>query len=308
MPSPANHMPDELKDIINANPSVEFEQARFGACLLINNHVASARISLFGGHLLSYVPNVDKRDRLWLSEKAIYDSETPIRGGVPICWPWFGANKRVIGAPSHGFVRTQIWTLLKVQETSNSEGKIIDTVCTLVPSQLGLHEVPKGLELILNISIGSTCEIKLSTYNNSQQTIALSQAIHSYFAISDIQQISIHGLDSNYYNKLDDSAGNLSPKPYQIVGETDRVHSLPPLPNNRVKQNISISENQADMVNIEQTGHNGTVVWNPWINKSRGMKDMSSKGYKKMLCIEAVSEPEILLSPGQQHVLTQQFR
>lgn len=293
---------------INQCVSIESENAEHGQCLIINNSQARAKISLFGGQLLSFIPSTDNRDRLWLSDKAIFDGSTPIRGGVPICWPWFGHHKRKTELPSHGFVRTQMWQLVDVQEIKNSSNVVESTKCSLVPSVLGQFATLEQCKLRLSITVAQTCEIKLTTINHSQKTMALSQAIHSYFSVDDISSVCIEGINADYVDKLDQDETKTSPSPYLILEETDRVHGLNNDKDKYAPQLIRIeaSTKQA-CTHIEHSGHSGTVVWNPWINKSLGMKDMSAEGFKNMLCIEAVTVPEIILAPSEQHVLTQRF-
>lgn len=296
-----------LATLLQNQTSVRSENGKFGACLVVDNEHAKARISLFGGHLLSYIPKKDQRERLWLSKCAIFDAMTPIRGGVPICWPWFGASKNFANAPNHGFVRTQMWQLVAIENQSTANPHQMSTVCTLVPTRLGAYGIPAELTVILRISIGVACEIQLITENQSERSVPLSQAIHSYFAVTDIANVAIEGINAPYFNKLDKSVGNESSSPYLIGAETDSVHGLDPSIAGSVYQTIAITEASRTTVHIEHSGHNGTVVWNPWVGKSQSMSDICDGGYVSMLCIEAVTEPEIILKLGQRHVLTQRF-
>lgn len=299
---------NDLEILLGRFSSTFLEQERFGHCLIIENTAAYARISLYGGQLLSYIPSVDKRERLWLSDKAIFDGQSAIRGGAPLCWPWFGPHKHQQRLPSHGFVRTQLWQVIDIQEHVDEEANVLSTTCQLTPTVLGMHMFPLEVSLSLSISIGKTCQISLITMNNGQQTVSLSQAIHTYFAVPDINSVTIQGIESSYFNKLDQSDANASSTPYAIVAETDRVHTLADKLKMGDTQYIALlDECDKAIVNIEQSGHNGTVIWNPWEIKGNGMKDMSLNGFKSMLCIEAVTEPDILLGPGQQHTLTQGF-
>jgi glucose-6-phosphate 1-epimerase len=292
-----------FQNILENAASATYVCAEKGPCIAIQNAAASALISLHGAQLLSYCPSHDNRERLWVSAQAVFDQNKAIRGGAPICWPWFGPNKQDKRLPAHGFVRTQTWDLIEANEIV-SRDTVKQTVCRFRPKQLGLLNTPETLDVVLQISIGETCELRLTTTNQGEHSVNLSQAIHTYFAIGDIHKVQIKGVDTSYFNKIDDSQNNLSPVPYCITSETDRVHEYP----SNDPQMISLEADQAPLVHIEQHGHNGTVVWNPWIDKTAALKDMDDEDYMHMLCIEAVTEPQIELKAGQQQVLTQRFR
>jgi glucose-6-phosphate 1-epimerase len=298
-----------LNAISNEYSSVNVSQSGRGLCLNIDNLHASASLSLFGGHLLSFIPKRDQRERLWLSEDAIFDGVSAIRGGVPICWPWFGPKKSDKPSPSHGVVRDQMWTLYRLEERKNSGGEVCESICYLKPSQLGRYSTPEDLSLTLKLSIAEHCEIALVTENNSHQPVELSQAIHSYFAIDDIESVLIVGLNGTYFDKLSNTFDLKSPPNYRINAETDRVHTRASSSDKSEGISLVFSDKNTkqNTLSIEHNGHNATVVWNPWVEKSSKMKDMREGAYRKMICIEAATEPSINLAAGQTHVLTQRF-
>ncbi|WP_395342696.1 D-hexose-6-phosphate mutarotase [Ningiella sp. W23] len=280
-----------------------------GHVVHIENSAAVASLSLFGAHLLSFTPLCDGRERLWLSERAIFDGKTPIRGGVPIIWPWFSAHKSIVEAPSHGFVRTQYWQIDSCREVKDQTGNIADSIISLKPTQIGMHKYPEMLDAKLIINISRQCTIELITTfkksNYEQKSCYFSAALHSYFALENIHDICIRGIDSPYYDKVNDSQNNPCPIPYLIDAEVDRVHAIESKADNERIELYSQSDPNKPVVSIENAGHNGLVVWNPWKEKSISMADMPDLGYLKMLCIEAAVEPAIELMPGQSHVLRQ---
>ncbi len=294
-----------LQSAIQTFTSLTCRLSSDGLYLDISNSKASASLSMFGAHLCSFIANKDGRERLWISDSAMFDASTPIRGGVPICWPWFGANNKINDAPSHGFVRNQMWRLNQAKEVKDENGEVVETHCYLKPTSLGMFSTPATLNLTLMLKVSTYCEITLITENQSSQRVEVSQAIHSYFAIEDINQVVINGLHGTYYNKLDNTHNNVSPSLYTIKQETDRVHQR--AVKSVTDERISLSDGDKNIINILHSGHNSTVVWNPWIEKSAKMKDMSEGGYKTMLCIEAATEPREALLPGQKLVLTQKF-
>lgn len=289
-------------EIINAAATVSLKRDDKGECLYIENQSAQAIISMHGAQLLSFIPKSDNVERMWLSNKAVFDQQSAIRGGAPLCWPWFGPHKTHPHFPAHGFVRTQAWRLLAVEEVASNEA-ISDTICRFEPQTLGLYQVSENLHVTVDISIGKQCTISLITENRSDDEQMLSQAIHSYFALENIENARIEGINTEYYDKLSNRHRNPCPKPYLITGETDRVHAhLSEKP-----QNIEIFEGSVSRVKIEHRGNNAVVVWNPWRQKSQEMQDMEDNSYANMLCIEAATEPMMTLKAGQRHTLTQRF-
>ncbi len=150
--------------------------------LQINNDLASASISLFGGHLLSFTPHHDKRERIWVSEQAIFDNQTPIRGGVPVCWPWFSNahNQNRDDLPSHGFVRTQPWTIKSITEENGG------TRVVLAPEESTGPGWAYQCDLTLTFDINKELSISLETLNKGESSFSLNCALHSYFKIDDI--------------------------------------------------------------------------------------------------------------------------
>jgi glucose-6-phosphate 1-epimerase len=267
---------------------------------IVNRH-CKAEIALFGAHLLSFIPNSDGKERLWLSETATFDKSKPIRGGVPICWPWFGdiypdltANKgRKL--PSHGFVRTQDWRVIGIEETPES------TIITLSPTQLGLYGFSDNLLTYLEVTFSEKCSIKLSTKNKSEQPVKITAALHTYFNVTDIHHTKIMGVEGRYIDKTRENGIFEQPIPYLIGSETDRIHLQ-----DEDNQFEFIQVNlQHDKISIEQHGHDSVVIWNPWQEKSKAMTDMQDNGYLNMLCIEASLTQGTVIAAQEIHELVQ---
>jgi glucose-6-phosphate 1-epimerase len=267
---------------------------------VVNNH-CKAEIALFGAHLLSFIPSSDGKERLWLSETAILDKSKPIRGGVPICWPWFGglypnhkANEHR-KLPAHGFVRTQDWRIIDIEETKES------TIITLRPTQLGLYGFSDNLLTYVEFTFSEKCSIKLITKNHSEQPIKITAALHTYFNVTDIHHTKVMGVQGRYIDKTRESRTFEQLLPYLISNETDRIHLQ-----DEDNQFESIQVNsQHDNISIEQHGHDSVVIWNPWQEKSEAMVDMQDKGYLDMLCIEASITQGTLLAAQERHELVQ---
>ena len=259
--------------------------------LKIDNPVASAEISLFGGHILSFTPKHDGRERLWVSNNAIFDGNKAIRGGVPICWPWFGDHASDKSVASHGYVRTQLWTVVSSENTEQgTQIVIVPTTCQ------GLGFNGKAA-LSLEITIGKQLNIKLITTNQGDQAFNYTCALHTYFAVTDINQSQIEGLSGEYKDKTRSFDTFNTVNPYRFTEETDRVHLHQP-----DKLNILDAHNP---IEILSSGHDSIVVWNPWQDKSISMGDMANDSYLTMLCVETAITQGQIIKAGETHVLEQ---
>lgn len=289
-------------DDLQQTSSLNLESSEQGSVLNIENDRASARISLFGGHLLSFINKKDNRQRLWLSNKAVFDQQTPIRGGIPICWPWFGEASSLSpsNSPSHGYLRTQTWALDYVDEVL-SNNKVIETHFTLVPSCLNAFGFDQQVAVRLSVKVSDILTIQLETSNLSENSICLSQALHTYLLVPNISNIILDGVNGSYTDKLTGALVQKSPLPYIINAEVDRIHM-----HDKVNKVIIRDKNTNEpLAQVTQRGHNNLVIWNPWIEKTARMLDMSKDGYKTMLCIEAANTDGIEIKANEKHTLEQ---
>ena len=263
--------------------------------LQVDNDFASARISLFGGHVLSYIPKSDNIDRLWLSPHAHMDGKKPIRGGVPVCWPWFshdhGQEKGSL--PSHGFLRSQNWTL--------SESDDIDegTRIVLAPSFTRAAGFEHDSDVTLTITVGRTLDITLKTTNTGESPFTFNAALHSYFYVPDIHHTSLSGLNSKYADKNDDGAIKASPSPYLIEGEVDRIHDCE-------DSTVKINVDETPLTTVHHANNDSVVVWSPW-QGAASITDMDAFGFVHMICIETAVTKGKSLAAGESHQLTQKI-
>lgn len=257
----------------------------------IENEFAHAEISLFGGHILSYTPKHDGRNRLWVSENAIFDGKKAIRGGVPICWPWFGPHSTNQQVAAHGYVRTQKWQIIGSDESSAG------TTIKLQPQTSSGEGFEGQAQLTLVVQIGQQLNIALHTTNIGTDTFSFNCALHSYFAINDIHQCELKGLSGQYSDKTRHQQVFDTPQPYHFNEETDRVHLQKP-------QVLSITDNTLK-TQVSSSGHDSVVVWNPWQDKSISMGDMADNSYLTMLCVESAITQGKTLAPNETHILEQ---
>ena len=257
--------------------------------LQIDNQYAQATVSLWGAHILSFVPKHDGRERLFVSEKALFDGTKSIRGGVPVCWPWFGSRQD--GYQAHGYVRMQDWQVLSAKDETDY------TEIVLAPTTTKGGDFTGSAELTLTIQVGKQMRITLSTKNIGDAAFDYNAALHTYFSVEDISSTELKGLSGTYSDKPLNWAMFETPSPYIFTGETDRVHLNP-------VQSVSIEQLNAS-TNIESFGHDSLVVWNPWAEIATSMTDMDDNGYQKMLCVETAVTQGMTVEPAQVHSLVQ---
>lgn len=259
----------------------------------IENDFAEAKIALQGAHLFHYKAK-HKPALLWLSKRAYFEDGKAIRGGIPICFPWFGKNKDNPTLPQHGFARTELWTVVLEEEIDAQHTHI---QLQLQPNPHTLEQWPYLFDLYLDITISDTLSIALTTTNTDTKPFEISTALHTYFSISDINTISVKGLDAKaYYNALNGDT-YMQHGDIVIEEEVDRVYF-------DASETITLLDGDFK-VNIHQEGSNSLVVWNPWIEKSKQMTDMSDDGYKSMVCLETSNarEDTRTLDVNESHVL-----
>ncbi|WP_340676663.1 D-hexose-6-phosphate mutarotase [Paraglaciecola sp.] len=265
--------------------------------LRVDNALAVAEIALFGGQLLSFVPKHDQRERIWLSAAAILDGKAAIRGGVPVCWPWFGAHASKQQQadnndfPAHGYVRSQQWHIVT---TSDSD---VGTQVVLQPQNSSGAGFSGKAELSLIIDIAQQCSLQLLTTNIGNESFSYGCALHTYFAVSDVRQCSLSGLDGDYLDKTRGMQRFTTPEQYAFDKETDRVHLCQPV--------TVIIEDGSEQTRVQSSGHDSIVVWNPWLDKSSAMQDMEDAGYLTMLCVETAITQGQVIQAGETQAMQQ---
>lgn len=267
---------------------------------------AQLLIAKQGAQVLSYQVGDDK-PVIWLNEKAQYTHGKGIRTGVPVCWPWFGnlaLNPPSVQAmrhsdeptPAHGLVRTREWELLDYDDA----GEALHIELGLPHTEGGLPGWPHDVALTLSIRLDTQLHISLTSHNRSDIPVSISQALHSYFAVSDVREVQVKGLDGlTYIDTLDDwkhvpQTGDLT-----FSGETDRIYLDTPV------QLSIVDPNWSRRLDLTSRGSQSTVIWNPWIDKTARFSDMDADGWQRMLCIETanVMDDVITLAPGASHTL-----
>lgn len=265
-----------------------------GPLIEVDHQGHRAQISLFGGQLLSWQP-AGHDPVIWLSPGAVFDQSTPIRGGIPVCWPWFGGHASEADWPSHGFARTAIW------DVTPSEPDPTTVHLNLPGNPSDATYWPHTSRPSLTYRIGDELAIELTLENTDTAPVELSQALHTYFVVGDIAAVSITGLEAcPFHDKLTDRDAPAAQSPITFTAETDRIYR-------QLTGPIELRDPVLKRtITIAHAGATSVIVWNPWVEKSARLRDMGPPdAYRGMVCIETGNvAPDLLrLDPGETHAL-----
>ncbi|WP_052433534.1 D-hexose-6-phosphate mutarotase [Sulfurospirillum arsenophilum] len=210
----------------------------------------------------------------WSAELSTFEKGKAFRGGIPLCWPWFGKA----GSPSHGFARLVEWDLLK--HTQSEEG--MQLLFELHDSAMTRAMWPYAFTIRLEMNLGRDVELSLHVNAEKESTAAL----HSYFTCKHINDVNVTGLGGIYTDSLQKGKSWESPDELLHVNQAiDRIYTQP-----EVK---TILQEKERTISISHENHSDVVVWNPWVEGSANISDMKKDDYTKMLCIESarISKP-----------------
>ena len=268
---------DEHGDLVRAN---------------IRTPAAKATVYLQGAHITAWEP-AGQKDVLFLSSKSEFVAGKPIRGGVPISFPWFANRHDGKVGPSHGFARIQEWTLA----FAAIAGEELHLTFTLAPTQLSRELGFDHFRVAFRLVIGRSLTMQLTVANDAETPLVFEEALHTYFAVSDVGEVTVSGLEPTAFI---DKADNMTEKPaanapLTFASATDRVYD-----GTAATCVIHDKPGKRD-ITVAKTNSNTTVVFNPW----KGLADMDAEEWPKMLCVETVNAAAntITLGSGQSHTM-----
>jgi D-hexose-6-phosphate mutarotase len=276
-------IPDQL-EIVSGNGSLPK--------IVVTSQFSAAEIYLHGAHVTHFQKSGEP-PLLFLSGQSFFESGKPIRGGVPICFPWFGSRENF---PAHGFARLANWELIATATLPDGGVKIY---FQLPANVANANEFAGKVHFV--VTVGETLTMELLVENNSTAELVFEECLHTYFSVANIQEVSVVGLNGKTY--LDKVGGVFEKREtadaIRFDSEVDRVYLNAP-------DAVEIrDENLHRKIVVEKSGSHSTVVWNPWIAKSKAMADFGDDEFKRMVCVESgnVDENKISLSPGKTSTL-----
>lgn len=296
----------ELQEHHTVNGAVWVEGAG-GPILEIRTEQCEARLSAYAAHVATWTPTPPGSTRptagLFCSPRTFWGGGKAIRGGVPICWPWFGGRANDPkpdgkASPAHGFVRTRPWFVESVEVEENGR---IQVTFLLVSDDDTLAIWPHAFEARLVASLGTTLAISLVVKNVDDTPFEMEGALHTYLTVSDVEKVKLNGLEgTRYFDKVAGVEKTHGREPFTFTGETDAVFI-------GTKQAITIEDpGLSRTIRVEKSGSQSTVVWNPWLTKATALADLGGDGWRSFVCVEAanVAPHAVPLSPGATHTLS----
>ncbi len=268
----------------------------------IDNHGGRATICLQGAHVVSFRPKCHPAPVVWLSDAATFAPGKSIRGGAPVCWPWFGAHASEASFPAHGFARTVPWTVTGSRKRNDAKTEI---TLQLVDNEQTRAQWPHPTQLSLTVIVSDRLEMHLVTTNTGDAPVRVGEALHTYLQISDIGAVTVSGLEGvTYHDKVDDFARRTQRGAIGFNGEVDRVYVDTPA--DCVIEDAGLKRR----IRIAKSGSLSTIVWTPWTGKAAKMGDMgrgkSGDGWREMVCVESANAMDnvVTVAPGETHTMS----
>ncbi len=261
------------------------------AMAVVQNAFAEGAMTLAGGHVMRYVPT-GQQPVLWLSPNASFTIGKAMRGGVPVCWPWFGLHPTdPLERPLHGLVRTMLWSVVGSSALSDGSTEVRMRVSD-TPQTLELWPHPFELELVA--SFGARLKIEWLARNPGSAPYHYTGALHPYYSVSDVHAITIYGLDGvDYLDKTEQNQPHQQEGPLQISGLTDNIYL------NTTAAVTIVDPGLKRAIQITKSGSHTTVVWNP-DHLDAEMPDVGPGQHRHFVCAEAANAVDdvVSVSPG----------
>ena len=285
---------------IDLPAGVTLDEGRGGLSrLTVATDLCTAELYLHGAHLCRWQPRGQAQPVLWMSEASRFETGAPIRGGVPVCFPWFGPKAGDPSAPAHGVARLSAWSLDRAAVEPDGTAVIrLSLVSNAATRALGAP----AFALAFEVRLGDALSMALRVENLGHAPLTFEEALHSYFAVSDVRQVGVSGLaGATFIDKTDAMARKTQDGAAISIGaETDRLYLDTPA-------TVTLTDpGFGRRITVSKTGSLASVVWNPWIAKSRAMPDFGDDEWPGMICIETANAADhaITLRPGATHTMT----
>ncbi len=268
----------------------------------IDNRHATAKIALQGAHVMHWQPKSTDQPVLWLSSNARYIEGRSIRGGVPICWPWFGAHPTDSSYCPHGFARVIPWQVKKSCKLPNGTTRLL---LEMTQTEVAKKQLSYPFQLTLEITIGNYMRLEMTTKNLANHPFMIGEAFHTYFNVSDVKNTNITGLENLVYSdKVEGYLRNVQHGALKFDGEFDRVYL------NSGEDCLIRDSGFHRAIRVAKSGSNTTVIWSPGAEKVAQMGDMGAPNeWRKMLCVESANamENSVTIFPGESHTMVTEY-
>lgn len=277
-------------------PGVERVQDHGRPALRVTSKSASGLVYLQGAHVAAWQP-AGSEPVIYMSENAGYAAGKALRGGIPICFPWFGPHAEHPEYPAHGFARTRDF---EYRGARRAKSGATELEFALPSDDQTRTFFPYAFGATLRVAFGKKLELAFSVTNHDAQPFSFEEALHSYFCVADVTRVSLRGLEgARYVDKVrEQGVFTEGPQEVRFVAETDRVYES--------AATCTIVDNVAKRsLVIEKENSGATVVWNPWRERATQLSDLGAAAWSTMLCVESanVGKTRVTLAPGETHRL-----
>lgn len=280
--------------------TVELGQGNGGLAIArVFGPAGTAEVYLRGAHLTSWTP-AGRSPVIWMSEQSEFVAGVPLRGGVPICFPWFAAHPTDAAAPSHGFARLADWQLVDARNAGDTVVlvfELTDTPATRASAW------PHRFTARYTITVGAELILALEVTNHDTDTVSFEEALHSYFAVGDIHQTTVGGLEGAPFTDRLSGPQPAEIAPVRFTAETDRIYQ------GSTAATLVTDAAAGRVIGIQKQGSASTVVWNPWVDKAAAMADFGDDEYTGMVCVETcnIRDDTVALAPGASHTMSVRY-
>jgi len=260
----------------------------------ITNRHGSASVCIHGGHVTSYKP-IGHDEVLWVSSLSKYQPGKAIRGGIPICWPWFADHPTQPEKPAHGVVRAMMWEVLDTRVVKEDQTQIL---LGISDNEQTREIWPHPFHLTVAVTLGPRLSVELVGIHRGDKEAVYGGALHSYFSIGSISDTVVRGLEGcTYIDKTDSFKHKTQQGVVRVTGEADWVF-LDTTADCLIEDPL-----KKRCIRIAKSDSRSTVIWNPWSDKAAGMADFGNDEFRAMVCVEAANAGNdvVTLAPGQTH-------
>lgn len=288
---------DDLDDKFGIEAEIGFYEEDDLVYAMVSNKYGDATICLYGAHIVSFTP-AKNIEILWMSPYSSFEQGKAIRGGIPVCFPWFGPHESDENLPQHGFARIMNWKVIKTETLASGENLICLQLCS---SEETKKYWPHDFCAEMIFTIGTKLSVTLKVNNTSAEAIEYTSALHSYFSLSGIENITIQGLENTRYQNQLDGGDYIQETPLLAINKAETRHYY------NTDQACIISDPIFNRnIRIEKEGSENSTVWNPWAETCAEMSDLPDDAYETFVCLETVNKIDdiIKLAPGESHETT----
>ncbi|MDO4791183.1 MAG: D-hexose-6-phosphate mutarotase [Buchananella hordeovulneris] len=261
--------------------------------LVIDSKLARTEIGLLGATVLSYIP-VGGKETIFVSRDAVRDGVTSVRGGIPLCFPWFGWGFRTEQMkPRHGYARSAQWNLESVRDNRGTVTAVLSLSAQKVVGAPGWEVLPASFHATLTVVSGKTLEVRLDVRNEGSTAFECERALHTYLAVHDLTATTVHGLEGASYEE-----GGVrydgAEAPVRITKSADRIYAS--------GANLTVADpGNKRVISLTNDGASHAIVWNPGAEATEGMADLANDEWAQFICVETgrVRDSRVEVAPGQ---------